>query len=262
MANSEDRDAQIDEAIAEYLRAADAGVPLDRAAFLARYPDVAVGLAEFLDDHDRMRRAASPPTVTVDADPERTRTATDGPTAIPPLGNVRYFGDYELLEEIARGGMGVVYKARQVSLDRIVALKMILAGQLASATDVQRFQQEATAAAGLDHPNILPIYEVGEHDGHQYYSMKLVDGGSLADRVVELVADPRTAVGLMEQVARAVHFAHQRGVLHRDLKPSNVLVSRDAEPLTPGSGERGGGEGAARRAERREPPDDDKIGPL
>jgi WD40 repeat protein/tRNA A-37 threonylcarbamoyl transferase component Bud32 len=145
-------------------------------------------------------------------------------------GEVRRFGDYELLEEIARGGMGVVYKARQVSLNRIVALKMILAGQLASETDVKRFYAEAQTAANLQHANIVAIHEVGQHAGQHYFSMDYVAGQSLAALTREHPLPPQQAAAYVRTVADAIHYAHGRGVLHRDLKPGNVLIDGAGQP--------------------------------
>jgi eukaryotic-like serine/threonine-protein kinase len=159
------------------------------------------------------------------------QAATSGP--VDSIGVLRYFGDYELLEEIARGGMGVVYKARQVSLNRIVAVKMILGGHLAREELLRRFHQEAQAAANLQHPNIVAIHEVGEHAGQQYFSMDYVEGRNLAEWVANLggeTVDSRRAARWLKTIAEAVQYAHGQGTIHRDLKPSNILIARNDQP--------------------------------
>jgi hypothetical protein len=148
----------------------------------------------------------------------------------PFLPKLRYFGDYELLEEIARGGMGVVYRARQVSLDRTVALKMMRPGLLSTEAEIRRFLSEARTAAGLRHPHIVAIHEAGEFEGLRYFSMDYVEGPNLAAIVREGPLAPAEAARYVQILAETVHFAHGKGILHRDLKPSNVLVDGAGRP--------------------------------
>ncbi len=146
--------------------------------------------------------------------------------SLPPLPGTRmeYFGEYVLLEEIARGGMGVVYKAKQASLNRVVALKMILRGQLASDAEIRRFQTEAAAAASLKHPHIVTIHEIGVHEGQHYFTMDYVEGTDLSKLLGGRPIAAERAARYVQTLAEAVHFAHARGILHRDLKPQNILV--------------------------------------
>src|SRR5256886_7905980 len=143
-----------------------------------------------------------------------------------------HLGNYEILDEIGRGGMGVIYRARQRHSRRIVAVKRVLSYHAGSQDTLVRFRREAEAAASLDHPNILPIYEVSEsEDGLPFFSMKFVPGGSLQQAGAALLAEPKRSVELMAKVARAVNYAHYHGILHRDLKPGNILLDDRGEPL-------------------------------
>lgn len=148
---------------------------------------------------------------------------------LPEIG--QRVGEYQVLDELAHGGMGVVYKARHVGLNRLVALKMIRGGMFATEAEFQRFQLEAEAAAALDHPNIVPIYEIGRHFGQPYYTMKLVEGGTLADHAPRLRQSPRALARTMATIARALDYAHKRRFVHRDLKPANVLIDAQGEPI-------------------------------
>ena len=253
--SAEDRDAKdpLEFLIADILERENRGEAVDRDGLIEQHPDQADSLRDFFANHDRMKSAADidPPTLSPASDDSPLDDPTIPPNAwaredvtlpptepplrssedVPVIGDkVRYFGDYELLEEIARGGMGVVYKARQMNLNRTVALKMILSGRFAGEEDVQRFYTEAEAAAQLDHPGIVPIIEIGEHQGQHYFSMGYVEGQSLAQRLADGPLQPREAAELMKKVSDAIDYAHEHGVIHRDLKPANILLDPSGQP--------------------------------
>jgi tetratricopeptide (TPR) repeat protein len=212
----------------------DGGSPPEPADYRSRFPEFGALIDSIFAD-----RSLTPQPPSGGRDPERAAPAIDLTTIVPAPGAAAgphattvlgSFGDYDLLRELGHGGMGVVYEAQQRSLDRRVALKMIRAGQFATESDLQRFQNEARAVAHLDHPHIVPILEVGEHQNGHYFSMKLIAGGSLDKQLPAFTADPRAAARLVATVAQAIHHAHQRGILHRDLKPANVLVDAEGQP--------------------------------
>ncbi len=212
---SDEREQRLDEVIADFLRLRSEGREPDRQDLLKRHPDLAADLTRFFADQDGFAGLA---------EPLRQFAAplpwAGGNGAAPPAA----LGDYEVLQEIGRGGMGVVYKARQKGLNRLVAIKMVLPGAYAGAA-LARFRTEAQAAARLQHPNVVQIFEVGEHDGRPYLVLEYVEGGNLAQRLGGVPLPAAQAARLTETLARAVHAAHQAGVVHRDLKPANVLLA-------------------------------------
>ncbi|HEV3448096.1 MAG TPA: serine/threonine-protein kinase, partial [Gemmataceae bacterium] len=224
--------------LTELLEMLEQGQAPDRNAWTSRYPQFAAELEEFFTSHEHFEPWAAPLRSVVRAlmptpRPEESPTPGEGPDGPVPAAPDRVPGslpDYELLAEIGQGGMGVVYKARQKSLNRLVAVKMIRAGGPAREDDLRRFRNEAEAVAHLDHAQIVPVHEVGEHAGQHYFTMKLIEGGSLDRQLACFSAEPKAAARLLAAVARAVHHAHQRGILHRDLKPGNVLVDAAGQP--------------------------------
>jgi serine/threonine protein kinase len=191
-------------------------------------------------------RTGYPPTVDPEAtrysqtgDPEATRYPPTAPLAPPGSrrGGRRLpcrFGDYELLEEIARGGMGIVYKARQLALGRVVALKMILSGHGVDPEEIERFQRDARSAGALDHPGIVPIFDVGEVEGEHYFTMPLIEGGNLQKCLADGPLPAKEGARLVRLVAEAVQYAHEHGIIHRDLKPHNILVTAASPELASG----------------------------
>jgi serine/threonine-protein kinase len=231
---ADDREERWGDVLVACLEAFERGEAVDRRALLAEHPEFTEELAEFFAERDRIEALGAPLRVAAQAGAVATQADAGDDTAdqvvrVTPEGEVPSFGDYEILDEIARGGMGVVYKVRQKSLDRVVALKMVRGGDLAP-DEEQRFRHEARVVAGLDHPHIVPVYEVGEESGRLFFSMKLMEGGSLAAQPGRFAADPRAAARTLVRVARAVHYAHQRGILHRDLKPANILLDDSGTP--------------------------------
>ena len=205
----------------------------DCDSLVEQHPEFAAEIAVFLDDYDQVERKLAPLRELLSSapgNPGETPTLANGGAAASPTPTAgSSFGDYELLSEISRGGMGVVFKARQQSLNRIVAVKMVLDGGKSS-TDRERFLVEARAVARLSHPHIVPIYEVGEHGGRPFFTMEFVSGGSLRERIDEFRGDQRAIAQLIATVARAVEHANRRGILHRDLKPGNILLDERRAP--------------------------------
>jgi serine/threonine-protein kinase len=256
MVDSPDDDPELAEILDRYLQAIQSGQRADREPLLRAHP----GWAGYFDCLDALEGMAPPSSLDGNAPPAADPPDDEGPfdgdrapvannalagpsrpqdevspsdATITVAGAVvpRDFGPYELIDEIGRGGMGVVYRARQKGLDRFVAIKMVLSSHLASPEHIRRFHDEARAAASLRHSNIVPIHEIGQFHGQHFFAMEYIDGKSLAERLAEGALPRNTAVRIIAKVASAVDHLHRHGIVHRDLKPSNILLEADDEPF-------------------------------
>ena len=214
----------VDVIYAEYMVREEQGELVAPQEFEERFPEYRDLLADQLSLHEAF---ANPTSDTGHASSSVDSMSIAESQALPE----QLEADYEILDVLGRGGMGVVYKARQQALNRLVALKMVRRADLENDELLARFRAEAEVVASLHHPQIVQVYDYGEHDGAPYLALELIEGGSLAERLDGSPWNPRRAAALIEEVARAVHFAHERGVVHRDLKPNNLLISGDGEPL-------------------------------
>jgi tetratricopeptide (TPR) repeat protein len=267
----DDREARLNDVLLSYAEAVEAGQAPDRQTLLARHPEFADELREFFAGQDQIHRLAAPlrlarasdewrtgasAQLTVDEDrpPRQGQPSAPEPNTAPagpdeegaedslaetkdcvrrPVPDLPAVPGYELMKELGRGGMGVVYLARQVGLNRLVALKVIRAGARADPEQLARFRIEAEAVAQLQHPNIVQIHEIGDHDGLPYFSLEYAEGGSLAVMLARSPQPPRFAAELVVALARAMHAAHKRGIVHRDLKPANVLLAAPSSGVEP-----------------------------
>jgi serine/threonine protein kinase len=227
----DERDEQLAVLLDQLLNQLAAGKPAEIESICRAHPDLADELrqlwgAMLVADCAGSNFGVDLPTLPHSSDANSSNPSGEFSPRVFP----QQFGDYELLSELGRGGMGVVYKARQLTLDRTVALKMLRGGAWASQADLARFAAEAQAAARLDHPGIVPVYEVGEQSGQAYFTMKYVSGTTLARRLADGPIGAHDAARLLAPVCHAIQYAHDRGVLHRDLKPSNILIDREGRP--------------------------------
>jgi serine/threonine protein kinase len=224
------REAAFDRIVQKFYQAVENGNPVEPDRFIAEHPDFEAELQSFFGDLKNLNDVGGlgelPGTNRLDA----TRPSDGVEHLIEPGVSLTYVGQYRILEEIARGGMGVVFKARQEKLRRTVALKMILSGRYASEAEVDRFRREARATAALKHPHLVGVHEIGVHEGNHYFTMDYIENVSLAQQLREGSLAPREAANLLLTLTQATHYAHEKGVLHRDLKPANVLIDSSGQP--------------------------------